>query len=118
MANKGFLFKVIVPTQDGLHLADNFARAKFYLCYNLNELSYQLSEKLRNDGETDIVPAALHIDAKLVKDSVQSEKWSRLFTIEASAENLIEELLHQLIDNISSISYFHRMNPSGILTLE
>ena len=48
MADKGFDLKVLIPTDDGIHISENgIEDSGYYLLYNLSNRSYQLAGKIK-----------------------------------------------------------------------
>lgn len=48
MADKGFALKILVPTDDGLHVSENgIENPRYYLVYNISNRSYQLAGKVK-----------------------------------------------------------------------
>jgi len=118
MANKDFLLKVIIPTEDGLTVSAAFDKAPFYLCFNLSELSYQLAEKLREHEWNQINMDELHLDAAIKVASNTALKAEQLLCIEVDSEIPIEEALHRVIDNMQTVAYFQKQQPTGVIELE
>lgn len=118
MANKNFHLKVIVPTADGLTTYGQFDAAPYYLCFNLSDLSYQLAEKLRQREFSPEIVSELMLDAKIRGLTSTSTMLNELLSIEIPEDTAIEEALHRIIDNLTSVTYFLRQQPSGVLVLE
>jgi hypothetical protein len=118
MANKDFLLKVVVPTEDGLTVSAVFDDAPFYLCFNLSELSYQLAEKIRQHEWTQIKMDELHVDAAIKVAGKAALKPEQLLRIEVDSEIAIEQALHRIIDNMPTVTYFQKQQPTGIIELE
>ncbi len=118
MANKDFLLKVIVPTDDGLTVASKFDEAPYYLCFNLSELSYQLAEKIRQNEWNEQIVTELELDAAIKVAGNPTSKSDILLRIEVDSEIAIEEALHRIIDNMPTVTYFRKQQPTGIIELE
>lgn len=103
MPEKGFLYKIAIPTLDGETIASSALAAPYILLFNVNNRSYQLAEKLkRTVDESELSEIILNTKANAIFLTEEDEmEVSGCQPVRYPAGKAISDALFEFIQEIN-----------------